>query len=220
VVLLAPHFAEHHSDFQRLGRQGHGPRADEILHQCLSEVGSLTGANVGEIYLFGHSAGAQFGHRYVMAHPHRVARAVVASAGWYTFPDPEQHFPYGIRHPRKLPGVRFTPEAFLKVPVEVLVGGKDLNCLNLRCTARVNNQQGANRVERARRWVHAMQKAAKAYGLPALTTYAEVPGISHDFAEFCGTGGLASRVMLFLFGDLPDETASANRSTTDVQSTT
>jgi pimeloyl-ACP methyl ester carboxylesterase len=220
VVLLAPHFGEHHRDFQRLGRQGRGPRADQILHHCLSEVGSLTGANVDETYLFGYSAGAQFSHRYVMAHPHRVARAVVVSAGWYTFPDSEQRFPYGIRHPRKLRGVRFLPEEFLKVPVEVLVGSEDLDSLNLRCTDRVNKQQGANRAERARRWVDAMEQAAKAQGLPALTTLTEVPGISHDFDEFCRTGGLASRVMLSLFGDVPAETTPANRPATDVQGTT
>src|SRR5687767_12556083 len=171
VVLLVPHFAEHHRDFQRLGRQGRGPRADEILHQCLSEVGTLTGANVGEIYLFGYSAGAQFAHRYMMAHPHRVARAVLAAAGWYTFPDPEQRFPYGIRRPKRLPGIRFAPEEFLKVPVEVLIGGADLDALNLRSTARVTAQQGTNRVERARRWVDAMREAAKACGLRPRITY-------------------------------------------------
>jgi pimeloyl-ACP methyl ester carboxylesterase len=217
VVLLVPHFAEHHRDFQRLGREGRGPRADEILHQCLGELGSLTGANVAEIYLFGYSAGAQFGHRYVMAHPHRVVRAVFAAAGWYTFPDPEQRFPYGIRPTRKLPGVRFTPEEFLKVPMEVLVGSKDLDSMNLRSTTRVINQQGANRVERARRWVEAMRDAAKARGLPPLTTCTEVPEISHNFDEFCRNGGLASRVVLSLFGDLPAETAFANQPAMDVQ---
>ena len=211
VVLLVPHFAEHHRDFQRLGRQGRGPRADEILHQCLSEVGSLTGANIGQAYLFGYSAGAQFVHRYVMAHPNRVARAVVVAAGWYTFPDAEQRFPYGIRPTRKLPGVRFTPEEFLKVPVAVFVGAEDLGSMNLRTTARVNHQQGANRVERARHWVRAMRKAARTYRLPALTSYTEVPGISHDFDEFSRNGALASRVVLALFGELPAEAGSAKQ---------
>ena len=218
VVLLVPHFAEHHRDFQRLGRQGRGPRADEILHQCLSEVGTLTGANVGQIYLFGYSAGAQFAHRYVMAHPHRVAGAVLAASGWYTFPDPEQRFPYGIRPTRKLRGVRFTPEEFLKVPMEVLVGSEDVDSMNLRSTTRVMNQQGPNRVERARRWVAAMQETAAACGLPAVTTYTEVPGITHDFDEFCRKGGLASRVVLSLFGDSPANTVSANGSDVHVQS--
>src|SRR5687767_4165287 len=217
VVLLVPHFAEHHRDFQRLGREGRGPRADEILHQCLSEVGTLTGANVAEIYLFGYSAGAQFGHRYVMAHPHRIARAVFAASGWYTFPDPEQRFPHGIRPTRKLRGVRFIPEEFLKVSMEVLIGSEDLDSMNLRATPRVNNQQGVNRVERARRWVDAMQEAAKACGLTPLTTYTEVPGISHDFDEFCRKGGLASRVVLSLFGDLPANIVSANGSVNNVQ---
>jgi pimeloyl-ACP methyl ester carboxylesterase len=212
VVLLVPHFAEHHRDFQRLGRQGRGPRADEILHHCLNEVGSLTGANVAEFYLFGYSAGAQFGHRYVMAHPHRVAGAVIAASGWYTFPDPDQGYPYGIRPTRKLRGLRFAPEDFLRVPIEVLVGSKDIDATNLRTTTRVMNQQGANRVERAQRWVEAMRKAAEARGLPPLTTYTEAPNVGHDFDEFCRDGGLASRVLLSLFGELPAKKASSNGS--------
>jgi pimeloyl-ACP methyl ester carboxylesterase len=218
VVLLVPHFAEHHRDFQRLGRQGRGPRADEILHQCLGEVATLTGANVAEVYLFGYSAGAQFAHRYAMAHPHRVARVVLGASGWYTFPDPEQRFPYGIRPIRKLRGLRFTPEEFLKVPMQVLIGSDDLDSMNLRSTTRVNKQQGVNRVERARRWVKAMQRAAKACGLAPLTTYTEVQGVSHDFDEFCRKGGLASRVVVSLFGDLPAATVSANQPAINVQS--
>src|SRR5687767_11485646 len=59
AVLLVPYFTERHGDFQRLGRLGRGPRTDEILHQCLVEIGNLTGADVSQIYLFGFSAGAQ-----------------------------------------------------------------------------------------------------------------------------------------------------------------
>ena len=208
VVLVAPHFAQHHRDFQRLGRVGRGPRADEILDQCLAEVGWLTSADVSRIHLFGYSGGAQFAHRYVMAHPHRVARAVVAAAGWYTFPDPAQRFPYGIAPSRKLPGVTFDVEEFLKVPVEVLVGEEDTTSADMRSTARVNEQQGTSRLERARRWVRAMREAAESRGLPPLTTCMEIPGLGHRFNDFRKREGLTSRVFASLFsGDLPDVAA-------------
>src|SRR5262249_10288121 len=88
VGLGAPPFSKRASaDYQRLGRTGRGPRADLALHSILEEVAWLTGASTARFYLFGFSGGAQFAHRYLMAHPHRVAGAVIASAGWYTYPD-------------------------------------------------------------------------------------------------------------------------------------
>jgi pimeloyl-ACP methyl ester carboxylesterase len=200
VVMVSPKFtAEQHADYQRLGRLGRGVRADRILDRCVAEVASLTGADATQIYLFGYSGGAQFAHRYLMAHPHRVARAVVASAGWYTFPDTRIRFPYGIRPNRRLPGVNFNPEEFLRVPVTVLVGERDVARANLRSTERVNEQQGKNRVERARKWVATMRAAAEAYGLEPCVTYTEVPATDHSFTQFCQRGALAVRVFHALF---------------------
>jgi len=199
VVLVVPVFhAVTHRDYQRLGRKGRGPRVDRLLHRVLAEAASVTGADATQVFLFGFSAGAQFAHRYLMAHPHRVARAVVAAAGWYTFPDPKQRFPYGIRPNGSLKGVVFDAERFLCVPVEVLVGSRDLGSTNLKRGERVD-VQGANRVERARRWVAAMRAAAAAHGLKPAVTLTEVPGIDHSFAEFMERGALVERVGNFLF---------------------
>lgn len=201
VVMVAPKFiAEQHADYQRLGRSGRGVRADRALDRCVTEVASLTGADATQIYLFGYSGGAQFAHRYLMAHPHRVARAVLGAAGWYTFPDTRIRFPYGIRPNRRLPGVNFNPEEFLRVPVNVLVGEHDVTKDNLRTTERVNEQQGTDRVQRARKWVATMRAAAEAYGLEPCVTYTEVPAIDHSFTQFCQRGALAERVFHALFG--------------------
>lgn len=202
VVLLAPIFTtEQHPDYQRLGRLGRGVRADVALDRCIAEVVSLTGADAKQLHLFGHSGGAQFVHRYAMAHPHRVAGAVVASAGWYTFPDTQVRFPYGIRPHRNLPGVKFDPEEFLRVPITVLVGQDDVHGEQLRSTERVNRQQGMNRVERARNWAAAMRAAAAAYGYEPRVTCVEVPEVDHSFAQFCQHGALPERVLAALFGE-------------------
>lgn len=206
AVLVAPYFAgEEHRDYQRLGRLGRGRRADAALEAILEEVASLTGAAATRIHLFGYSGGAQFAHRYVMAHPHRVARAAVVSAGWYTFPDARKRFPYGIRTSPKLPGVRFDPEEFLRVPISVLVGAKDGGSARLRRTRRVDRQQGVTRVERARNWVQAMRTAAEAYQLEPLVSYVEVDSSNHSFTQFAERGALAERVFgaLFDLGSLP-----------------
>lgn len=200
VVMVAPVFtAERHADYQRLGRAGRGVRADLALDLCVAEVASLTNADARQIHLFGYSGGAQFAHRYLMAHPHRVARAAVASAGWYTFPDAQQRFPYGIRRHRSLLDVNFDPQEFLRVPITILVGQADVGTAKVRSTARCNAQQGVNRLERARNWTVAMRKAAEAYGYEPCVTCIEVPEVDHSFTMFCERGALAQRVFAALF---------------------
>ena len=204
AVMLAPIFNdEMHSDYQRLGRKGRGMRVDRLLHEFLSETAQLTGADVSQFHLFGFSAGAQFAHRYLMVHPHRVLGAAIAAAGWYTFPDSRQRYPYGIRPQRKLEGVVFNPEEFLRVPIEVLVGELDAATANLRQTERCVAQQGVTRLERARRWVEAMRNAALEYGLEPRAMLTVVPGIDHSFTRFCSHGALSHRVDRALFGTLP-----------------
>ena len=181
VALVAPLFdGEQGKDYQRLGRLGRGARADRALESILEEIELMTGAVATPLHLFGFSGGAQFVHRYTMAHPHRVARAVIASAGWYTFPDARKRYPYGIRASRDLPDVRFDPEEFLQVPMTVIVGDRDITDEDLRRTKRVNRQQGGTRLDRARNWVDAMHGAARAYHLDPIVTHR---GIGYSLKE-------------------------------------
>jgi pimeloyl-ACP methyl ester carboxylesterase len=205
IVLVVPIFtSEQHKDYQRLGRRGRGARADFLLNRCLEEVALLSGVDVTQFRLFGFSGGAQFAHRYAMAHPHRVARAVFAAAGWYTFPDHTQRFPYGIRAIVSLPDVNFNPEKFLRIPIHVLVGARDVGGTNLRRTKRVDAQQGKTRLERARRWTEAMRDAGKAYGIDPDITFTEVSGTDHSFTTFCRRGALVERMFQALFGIAAD----------------
>ena len=200
AVLVAPIFSkELHRDYQRLGRKGRGARTDRTLHQVLAEVATLTGVDTSRFRLFGYSAGAQFAHRYLMVHPHRVERAAIASAGWYSFPDTTERFPYGIRPSPNLPGVAFNPEEFLKVPVDVFVGSQDTSMRDLRSTERTVEQQGVTRVDRARNWVAAMRSAAAAFDLEPRVQLTEVPDIAHSFSRFIAEGDLANRVGRALF---------------------
>ncbi len=207
VTLLAPGVSgPAYAKYQRLGHDNH--RADVFLDRCLQEVGLMTGADPTRLKMIGHAGGAQFAHRYVMAHPHRVEAAVVVAADWYTFPDTSRRFPYGIRPTRRLPGVLFNPEAYLRVPVTVLVGTDDTQTDGLRTSPRIDAQQGPTRVERARRWVGAMQTQAAAHGMPSQVRFVDVPGVGHAFAELCASGALIERVCSDLFDGpsaLPDD---------------
>jgi len=201
VVIVAPHFPkDRFSDYQRLGREGRGMRADLALATIVEEVAWLTNAATAQYYLFGFSGGAQFAHRYAMGYPHRVAGTVVAAAGWYTFPDAHQRFPYGIRPNKQLRKLRFDPEEFLRVPFMVIVGEHDTEADGVRRTERVDKQQGTTRIDRARNWVAAMRQAAHAFDLPTLVSFQMISGGSHSFEDLMDHSAFGERVFESLFG--------------------
>ena len=198
-VLVAPAFTgQENDDYQRLGREGRGGRADQVLDAILEEVRSLTGVSILEFDLFGFSGGAQFVHRYALAHPERIAAAVVAAPGWYMFPDATTPYPYGLGASSELPDVRFEPKRFLRVPILVIVGEADTTSRNLRRNPSVDRQQGTTRVERAVRWTAAMRRAADSLGVKPLVTLERVPGIGHSFGRMMREGDLGERVFGFL----------------------
>jgi predicted esterase len=209
AVLVAPLFqGEDARDFQRLGREGMGSRADFALESILEDVCLLCGANPGPVHMFGFSGGAQFAHRFTMAYPQRVARLAIASAGWYTFPSRKRRYPYGIAHSRQLPDVRIDLEEFLQVPITVLVGEQDTSHVDLRRSRRVVRQQGENRLERAQNWVHAMRRAARQHQMESRVTFESLRG-DHSFADLMQIGELGTRVFAALY-DLPVATTSRN----------
>lgn len=204
AILVAPIFgAEQHPDYQRLGRVGRGKRADIALNLIVAEVAAITGAAAERFYLFGFSGGAQFAHRYAMVNPHRVAGAVIASAGWYTFPDATRRFPYGLRMNRRHPGMRFDAEEFLHVPMTVIVGQSDDSQVGLRHSDRLDREQGTTRVERGRRWVAAMQAAAAAHGLESKVSYEELENCGHSLRRSILRGGLGDKAFRALLGAPP-----------------
>lgn len=202
AVLVAPLFdQDQYPDYQRLGREGRGKRADLALNLILSEVAATTGARADRVNLFGFSGGAQFAHRYAMAHPHRLAHAVLAAAGWYTFPDTTKRFPRGIRPNRHLRGVRFDAEEFLEIPMTVLVGSDDVVETGLRRGPRVDREQGVSRVERARRFVEAMKDCAAAHYMESRCRYEEIENCDHSFKRSILRSGLGERVFVAFFGE-------------------
>jgi len=196
IALLAPLFGEsNYKDFQRLGRSGKGPRADLAINAMLAEVGSLTGWHAGKAFFFGHSAGAQFVQRYMFAHPQKVLKAALSAAGWYTFPV-QRDYPAGIRGTADLPGVHFEPQRFLQIPTAAYIGLEDtLRDESLNCSRRIDRLQGANRLERARNWVRAMQKAARKHDLKPKAELFEIGGICHDYKKAVSSGQINQRVL-------------------------
>ena len=159
---------------------------------------------VAPMSLVGHSAGAQFAHRFAMAFPERVRALAIASAGWYTMPDPGCGYPFGAGPSLELPRGMGRLEQFLRLPILVLVGERDVERdSSLRTSPFLDRQQGVDRVDRARGWVRAVNSAASAQGLPPPAALELMPGCAHSLRDCITRGNLPSRVAQFLEGNTP-----------------
>jgi len=201
VILIAPLFSlERFPRYQRLVGKDGGREADMMLLDIVAEVGGLIPVETSKMYLFGFSGGGQFVHRFTMRHPQRVERYVVASAGWYTFPDPEQSFPRGIRPNKHLPHVLLDLSTFLTIPGSVIVGERDVKPgTALNKNPKINAQQGVHRRERGERWIQAMNEAAQQAGLPTHFSFDVAPDCGHRFRRAMRRGNLGELTFSRLF---------------------
>ncbi|HSO06607.1 MAG TPA: PHB depolymerase family esterase [Pelomicrobium sp.] len=204
VVLVAPLFdADRFPDYQRLGRRGGRP--DLVLADVLRDVQADTGAATDKIFLFGYSGGGQFVHRFAMAYPQRVQGYVVGASGWYTLPDPGRRFPYGTLPAPELPELAFDPARFTAVRGSVVVGERDVHQgTALRKSRRVEKHQGRSRVDRARRWVSAMNESAMQHGNEPDFTLTVLPRSGHSFSRSMRRGAMGEIVFRRLFGEPPE----------------
>ena len=127
--------------------------------------------------LYGHSAGAQFVHRYVaLANAPRMESAVAANSGWYTMPD-DGAFPYGWGG--DIAGLVSTEKA-LQRRLTILLGTEDIDRQdpNLRINEQAD-KQGLTRFERGHGFLAAARKLA-GRNKPLGWRIAYAPGIGHD----------------------------------------
>jgi pimeloyl-ACP methyl ester carboxylesterase len=193
LVLVAPHFSRRRfPDYQRMGRAGRlgpGGRADHMLLRIVRAVRSRHGLPTQPLVLMGHSGGAQFALRFALVHPAQVAAYALSAPGSYCWPDTGRRFPHGAAASRRFPDLQPDLVMLMRRPGLVLVGAQDVERDDaLRQGEQIDALQGRNRIERARRWVAAMQQAAADQGLhdaPALHT---VAGCGHDFSEMAASG--------------------------------
>ncbi len=201
VALLVPRFsAFDFPDYQRLGRRGHGPRADLALLRALDEVADLFAWELPRIDLFGYSGGAQFAHRFALVHPRRIRRLGLGAAGWYSWPDRGLRYPLGVGRTPAL-DAPLCLKRLLRKRIRVYVGAQDRRrdpALNTR--EAIDRLQGLNRLQRARNWVAAMRAAAESAGLKPRIRLRVLPDASHDFGDMVHRGGLLNRLFEDFYG--------------------
>jgi poly(3-hydroxybutyrate) depolymerase len=157
------------------------PLAFAAIEQIFDSVIKANELSAGDYRLYGHSAGAQFVHRFIMFQPRsRVKTAVAANAGWYLMPDFDLKFPYGLAGS----GVdRARLKQALAKKLIVLLGDKDIdpNHPQLNHSAPAL-RQGVNRFERGQTFFRAAEQRAESLGVHFNWELRTVADVAHSNA--------------------------------------
>lgn len=147
-----------------------------VLDRVFGELKAALGVKRPAYSLYGHSAGAQFVHRFLLFAPSAsVEMAVAANAGWYTLPLFTDDFPYGLKNsPADAAAVR----AFLARPLVLQLGEADNDPAhhNLRRTPEAD-RQGLHRLARGLNYMEVGRREAARLGAPLAWRVVTVPGV-------------------------------------------
>ncbi len=177
---------------------GTNPEPDwsfSLLEPLFDVVRKKTENRSREYCIYGHSAGSQFLHRFlIFKEKNRVKRAVCANAGWYTTPDDQIRFPYGLAGtPLDAANLR---AAFGK-RVTILLGEADTKTTgaSLRQSPEAM-RQGRHRFERGHSFFDYCQRLAEAKNFSFNWDLQTVAGAGHSNEQMAEKAGA-----LLFFGE-------------------
>jgi len=153
-----------------------------VIEPLFDYVTSQLGNTNNAYQIFGHSAGAQFAHRFLMFKPNnRAQQTVISAAGWYTFPDLTVTFPYGFKNSILQNNTR---EILFKKNVIVQIGEIDNNpnASGLRHN-NIVDMQGLNRLERAANFYNFCQQSAQNLNVDFNWNFSLRSNADHDFSS-------------------------------------
>ena len=150
-----------------------------MIEPLFDYIKNQTKSNQLTYNMFGHSAGGQFVHRFVMLKPSaRIKKAVAANSGWFTVADGVANFPYGILN---CPIQSTNPALYFSKNLIISVGGLDNSATD--ASLRHNTQsdlQGLNRLQRANYFYTKSLAYANKTNIPFNWQYHLVPNSGHD----------------------------------------
>ncbi len=134
--------------------------------------------NIDTYKMYGHSAGAQFIHRYMLlSNDYRISDVVIANAGWYTFLD-GNNFPYGIKEsPVNISSKRI--RWFMSNKTSLLIGGSDTELLGVN-SSKGAMRQGKNRLERASNYFNSLILAGEQNNIPFRWGFHLIKDVAHS----------------------------------------
>ena len=145
---------------------------------------------------WGHSGGAQFLHRFAMFVPQsNLGIGICSNAGWYTVPEDNINYPYGIGLPfgstnlnvfdflqNSFDGLNINSQEFFQKNLLIHLGtnDNDPDSSGLRHNSVVDNQQGLNRYDRGHYFFETSQNEAQFLNSQFNWLQFDAEGISHN----------------------------------------
>jgi poly(3-hydroxybutyrate) depolymerase len=161
-------------------------RAFAVPDRVFVDVKARFAASAERFSLYGHSAGSQFVHRFLLLAPSaRVDQAISANAGWYTLPVSDQPFPYGLQNTAVSEA---QVQAFLRRPLVLQLGEADIdpNHSSLRRNETAD-RQGLHRFARGLNFLEVGKREARRRGIELAWRLVTVPGVGHSNARMAAS---------------------------------
>lgn len=149
------------------------------IEPIFDEVRGLEALTSTKYWLFGHSAGAQFVHRYAMlGMGPRMHFAISANAGSYMFATPEVEWPFGVAGS---PGGEFNFARAFASPLVVLLGSADNDPGHPSLPHQpAADLQGPHRFARGQNFYAGARSAATKSKLQFQWSCVIAPGVAHE----------------------------------------
>ena len=190
VIIAAPNFDKNNFRYFFLleSAESNGTineRSDSYVNTSISlffnYFKSRFALNANTYKMFGHSAGAQFTHRYMLlSNDQRISDTVIANAGWYTFLNGEQ-YPYGIKDtPIEISDSHI--RWFMSNKTSLLIGSIDTNLNNVNSSAGAQ-KQGITRVDRADNYFKSLIDISDKKEIPFRWSYKVINNVAHDYQK-------------------------------------
>ena len=165
-----------------------------VIEPIFNDFKKRYGFTTKKFYLFGHSAGGGFVHRYLLFNPKApIIKAVAANPAFVTLPDRDIRYPFGLKN---VPISDKNMQSWFNMDLAIMLGEDDLGPrtkpLSNGPDART---QGANCFERGKLLYSRAKGKANEYGENFKWELITVPGVGHD------NYNLAPFASIYLFGD-------------------
>ncbi len=149
------------------------------IEKVFQSVKNRYGFEANKFYLFGHSAGGGFVHRYMLFMPDApVEKAISANPAFVTLPDKSEDYPFGLRNVSINSAMM---RQWLESDLGIFLGANDLGPR----TQPLSNgpkarKQGLNCLSRGKKLFREAKRAAKNRNVEFGWTLKIVPRVGHD----------------------------------------
>ena len=141
IVCIVHGTARSTEDYRQAYREFKGVRYDLILLSMIDELSRKYRIYKDKFFMSGFSGGGQFAQRFFYLHPKRLMGLCIGAPGRITYINDKVDYYWGTRDFNKIFDKEIEIEAMKNVPVQLLIGEKDVSFIG-------ESPYGSNRMER------------------------------------------------------------------------